>query len=375
MGQIKVRGKLQRVAVINDNRVVARAVHVKNISVSSDFLKYYLYLCRQTKVLRNLRLNKTMRKLFHLLSIAMMLVVAITSCSVEDKIIYQPVNPSEELADTARLTVIIYGTGGGASDDQIETAWEIMKPYLNKKDVRVVVCYKYAKPSKFTGRFAKPGDVVYFELTDTTDLTKIGDNYAMPWSDLALYDEENLTNVINVSAKKAPARDYVFLLYGHGGGFDENADYEKDQRKTDPTQVVGNRAVLYDEWIPTLAGNEGMNMYEFLRDTAIFPSNHLTDKQGHCRRVETQFLLQVAVYFPDRLLPLAVVSIRLALMQQDALDDTVLSCNLRHCQQTLVRVTPILIEDVNHPIAVLISDKRCILILVEEGDGTALYGY
>ena len=65
MGQIKVRGKLQRVAVINDNRVVARAVHVKNISVSSDFLKYYLYLCRQTIVLRNLRLNKTMRKHRH----------------------------------------------------------------------------------------------------------------------------------------------------------------------------------------------------------------------------------------------------------------------------------------------------------------------
>ena len=111
-----------------------------------------------------------MRRLFYLLSIAMMLVVAITSCSVEDNSTYLPVNPPEEHADTARLTVIFYGTVGGSSDNQVETAWEIMKPYLNKKDVRVVVCYKYAKPDNFIGRFAKPGDVVLFELTDTTDL-------------------------------------------------------------------------------------------------------------------------------------------------------------------------------------------------------------
>lgn len=215
-----------------------------------------------------------MRRLFYLLSIAMMLVVAITSCSVEDNSTYQPVNPPEEHADTARLTVIFYGTVGGSSDNQVETAWEIMKPYLNKKDVRVVVCYKYAKPDNFIGRFAKPGDVVLFELTDTTDLYKIGENYAVEWPDLALYDEETLTDVINISAEMAPARDYVFLLYGHGGGFDQNVDYEKDERKIDSTRVKGNRAVLYDEWIPTVAGSEGMNMYEFLRGIAYSKVPH-----------------------------------------------------------------------------------------------------
>jgi len=209
-----------------------------------------------------------MRKLFHLLSIAMMLVVAITSCSVEDNSTYQPVNPPKEQADTARLTVIFYGTVGGASDNQVETAWEIMKPYLKNKDVRVVVCYKYAKPNLFVGRFANPGDVVFFELTDTTDLYKIGENYAAEWPDLALYGEETLTNVINIAAEMAPARDYAFLLYGHGGGFDKTADYEKDERKIDSTLVKGNRAVLYDEWIPSLAGPEGLNMYEFLRGIA-----------------------------------------------------------------------------------------------------------
>ena len=60
----------------------------------------------------------------------------------------------------------------------------------------------------------------------------------------------------------APAREYTFLTYGHGGGFDKNVDYEKDQRKAEPAT---NRAVLYDEWIETPAGKEAMNMYEFLR--------------------------------------------------------------------------------------------------------------
>lgn len=203
-----------------------------------------------------------MRKLFYLLSTAMMMVVGITSCSVEDNP-YKPVNPTEEKTDTARLTVIFYGTVGGYNDNEPETAWEIMKPYLHQKDVRVAVCFKYSKRG---GKYGKPGDLVFFELTDTTDLNNISYNYGMEWHDLALYDEETLTSVIDVVAENMPAHDYAFLLYGHGGGFDKNVDYEKDKRKADPTTQQGtNRAVLYDEWIATPAGKEAMNMYEFLR--------------------------------------------------------------------------------------------------------------
>ena len=215
-----------------------------------------------------------MRKLFYLLSTAMMLVMAIVSCTVEDNSTYQPVILPEEESDTARLTVIFYGTVGSSDDIEVETAWEIMKPYLKNKDVRVVVCYKYAKPQDFGGRFAKPGDVVFFELTDTTDLYKIGDNYALNWPELALYEEETLTEIINSAADMAPARDYVFLLYGHGGGFDKNIDYEKDNRKAEPTERSTNRAVLYDEWISTIAGKEAMNMYEFLRGIAYSKVPH-----------------------------------------------------------------------------------------------------
>ena len=216
-----------------------------------------------------------MRKVFYLLSIALMLAVTFVSCSVEDNG-GSPVFPPEEKVDSARLTIIFYGTVGGNADPQAEEAWEIMKPYLHQKDVRVMVCYKYAKPDKFQGKYAKPGDVVLFELTDTTNLNKIGENYAVSWPELALYEEETLTDLINIAVETAPARNYAFLLYGHGGGFDKNIDYEKDQRKPEPNKVKTNRAVLYDEWIVTEAGKEGMNMYEFLR--GIYNSRCLTSR-------------------------------------------------------------------------------------------------
>ena len=237
-----------------------------------------------------------MRKLFYLLSAAMMLVVAISSCSVEDNP-YQPVNPQEESADTARLTVIFYGTAGGSADVVAETTWKTMQSYLKQKDVRVVVCYKYGKPDNFTGQCAKPGDLVFFELTDTTDLNKIGENYAMEWPDFALYDETTLTSVIDIVAENAPARNYTFLLFGHGGGFDKNVDYEKDLRKADPTQSSPRRAVLYDEWIPTIAGKEAMNMYEFLR--GIFNSKipHFQSIFFHnCLMGDVETLLDIAPF-------------------------------------------------------------------------------
>lgn len=205
-----------------------------------------------------------MRKLLHLLSATVVIALSVTSCTPVDNPV-SPVTPPEPVvkADTARHTIIMYGVAGGSSDPQIETAWEIMKPYLNdRKNVRCVVCYKYAKPEDFAGKYAKPGDLVLFELTDTTDLMKIGENYAVKWPDLALYEESTLTSIIDLASIVAPAREYTFLTYGHGGGFDKNVDYEKDMRKPEPAT---NRAVLYDEWIETPAGPEAMNMYEFLR--------------------------------------------------------------------------------------------------------------
>ena len=110
-------------------------------------------------------------------------------------------------------------------------------------------------------------------------------------------------------------------------------------------------------------------------DAAVLAAHHLADEQGNNRRVEAQLLLKVAVYLPDCLLPLLVVSVRLALMKQDALDDAIVGSHLGHRQQPLVRVAPILVEDVVHPVAVFAGDDAGILILVEKRYGTALNGH
>ena len=110
-------------------------------------------------------------------------------------------------------------------------------------------------------------------------------------------------------------------------------------------------------------------------DAAVLAAYHLADEQGNSSRVETQFLLQVAVYLPDRLLPLLVVSVRLALMKQDALDDAIVSGHLGHRQQPLIGVSPVLVEDVVHPVAVFAGDDAGVLVFVEERYGTALNGH
>ena len=68
-------------------------------------------------------------------------------------------------------------------DNAIETGfWETIQKYLtDHNNVRVICMYKYGKDepdagNPFKGKYAKPGDNVWFELTDKTDLNKIKEN-------------------------------------------------------------------------------------------------------------------------------------------------------------------------------------------------------
>lgn len=203
------------------------------------------------------------KTIFLMLAATIVLATALTSCSIAD----DPVtNPSGETTDKARLTIIYYGTIGQDNDNTAEDMWKTAQQMLKEhKDVRMTVCWKYAKPDYFGGQYAKPGDLVMFELTDTTDLSKIGENYAQNKPDQAMYDEQLLTDYINFAAKKAPAEKYCLWLYGHGAGFDITTDYEKDLRKPGGSQT---RGVLYDEWFPVsgnMARSDALNMYELMR--------------------------------------------------------------------------------------------------------------
>jgi hypothetical protein len=162
--------------------------------------------------------------------------------------------PAEDLAD---YTLFVYGHSGGHMDQIIESVFESVKPLLDqKKKLRVLFFYKYGHGRKelpFTGKYANEDEVVRFELTSETDLTKLRTEACFEEkSQYQLYSQDNLTEQLNWVAKTAPAKNYILMLYGHGAGFNAKDDYYKEP-------LAPTRAVLYDEGFQ----GRGMNMYEF----------------------------------------------------------------------------------------------------------------
>ena len=171
----------------------------------------------------------------------------------------------------SKYTVFVYGNAGGTMDIAIEEGfWEQAKAFLTDH-VRVVCFYKYGKDvideqgnHGFTGKYAAPGDIVWFELTNETDLDKIKEEgfQAMGFGDqaiaLKLCDPDALKMFIEFSSLVCPAEQYVFSIWGHGSGFSPMTDvpgkYEVSARQA-------TRGVIADEWNE----REQLNMYE-LRD-------------------------------------------------------------------------------------------------------------
>lgn len=169
----------------------------------------------------------------------------------------------------AKFTVFVYGNAGGTMDIAIEEGfWEQAKAFLTDHDnVRVVCFYKYGKDlpkAPFSGKYANPGDIVWFELTSETDLDKIKDEgfQAMGFGDqaiaLKLCDPDALKMFIEFSSLVCPAEQYVFSIWGHGSGFSPMTDVPG---KYAVSARQATRGVIGDEWNE----HEQLNMYE-LRD-------------------------------------------------------------------------------------------------------------
>ena len=171
-----------------------------------------------------------------------------------------------EVPKPAKYTVFVYGNAGGKMDNIIEFGfWERVKQYLTDHDnVRVVCLYKYGKDEvngdvhSFTGKYAEPGDIVWFELTDKTDLNKIREDgmQAIGMGEeakkLKICDPNTLRMFLEFSSLACPADDYVFAIWGHGSGFDPMSDVPGKY------QVLQSRGVMTDEWV----NDEWMDMYE-----------------------------------------------------------------------------------------------------------------
>ena len=173
----------------------------------------------------------------------------------------------------ARYTVFVYGNAEGIADNIIEYGfWEKIKPLLtDHNNVRVVCFYKYGKdlpPERpFSGKYADPGDIVWFDLNDTTNLENIRNGglqalgYEKEAQAMKLCDPKTISAFIQISSLVCPAEQYVFSIWGHGNGLSPMADVPG--KYEDPAAAPATRGVIGDEW------NEGeeLDMYEL--STAI----------------------------------------------------------------------------------------------------------
>ena len=171
-----------------------------------------------------------------------------------------------DVPQPAKYTVFVYGNAGGDMDFVIEQGfWETTQNFLkDHNNVRVVCMYKYGKEitdegNPFTGKYADPGDIVWFELNDKTDLNTIKEHGLKAYGlgeeakKLKICNPNTLRLFLEFSSLACPAKDYVFAVWGHGSGFDPFKDVPGKYQIQDIT-----RGVMTDEWVD----NEWMDMYE-----------------------------------------------------------------------------------------------------------------
>lgn len=202
-----------------------------------------------------------MKKAFTLVLTALILsTFFLTSCSKDDEKNNEPAPAS---TGKAKYTVMVYGNAGGQMDKIIENVWRELKPMLtDSTNVRVVFLYKYGGEQNFSGQYAHPGDVVWFELTNETNLDSLQYSEGILQAPgFPLYNPLVFGRFINFTKQYCPAENYILVIYGHGGGFDITTDA--------PNNIITSKGVLYDE----LDNHRGMSMYE-LNDGLASSSTH-----------------------------------------------------------------------------------------------------
>ena len=171
-----------------------------------------------------------------------------------------------DVPQPAKYTVFVYGNAGGKMDNAIEQGfWEKIQKYLtDHNNVRVMCMYKYGKDepdagNPFKGKYAAPGDIVWFELTDKTDLNKIKESglQALGMGEeakqLKICNPNTMRLFLEFSSLHCPAEDYVMGIWGHGSGFDAMNDVPGKYEIKNLS-----RGVMTDEWVD----GEWMDMYQ-----------------------------------------------------------------------------------------------------------------
>jgi hypothetical protein len=170
----------------------------------------------------------------------------------------------------AKHTVFVYGNAGGTMDTYIEYGfWERAKEFLtDHNNVRVICFYKYGMDQSeygkpFSGKYAEPGDIVWFELNDQTDLNKIKEEgfqahgLGVLAKLLQICNPNTMRLFLECSSLVCPAEKYSLAIWGHGDGFSPMEDVPGKYQVEEIFQAQ-TRGVMSDEWLK----GEWMDMYE-----------------------------------------------------------------------------------------------------------------
>ena len=194
-----------------------------------------------------------------------------------------------DVPQPAKHTVFVYGNAGGAMDTYIEYGfWERIKEYLtDHNNVRVICFYKYGKEkdemgNPFTGKYAEPGDIVWFELTSDTDLNKIKEEgfqahgIGILAKLLQICNPNTMRLFLECSSLQCPAETYSLAIWGHGSGYDAMNDVPGKYQVEDITPAA-TRGVIGDEWL----NDETMDMYEMYDAVKAAGIDHLNTLYFH----------------------------------------------------------------------------------------------
>ena len=195
-----------------------------------------------------------------------------------------------DVPQPAKHTIFVYGNAGGDMDMYIEEGfWERAKEFLtDPNNVRVICMYKYGREESgmdrtpFTGKYAEPGDIVWFELTSETDLNKIKEDgfqahgLGVLAKLLQICNPNTMRLFLECSSLQCPAENYSLAIWGHGSGFNPMEDvpgkYEVMEITPDAT-----RGVIADDWLKY----EWMDMYELYDGVKAAGIDHLNTLYFH----------------------------------------------------------------------------------------------
>lgn len=161
------------------------------------------------------------------------------ACSDDD----DPVLPSNEGEEMAEYTIMLYGCGGGDLDEAMIANLEEAELVGSDDKVKMTCQVKFSEAYQSVPELSGTCRFVLDENGDGES-----DDEVVMDASLPLYDPANLADFIRWSKEKCPAKNYILVLWNHGGGWYPATDMPKTKAVIFDDNV-GNLALSLDELV------------------------------------------------------------------------------------------------------------------------------